>query len=116
MAELCVNLSEESSGDPYTDAKRYKYGDVVCVQEDGWKWGAAEMSGQFTIVKVPGEPVANFSAFMAQDTGDSKVDRMMKRRTFALDLARLDVSTEVKLSAVLDVKIMKAALDDPAKL
>lgn len=54
MAELLIKL--ESADNP-TDLNAWGKGHVVCVQEDGWKWGKLECPPKFCVVHVSDMPI-----------------------------------------------------------
>jgi hypothetical protein len=56
MCELLVVVVVDQVGDDfYKDCMRYKAGDVICCQPDGWLWGKLEIANpNWRIIKFPG--------------------------------------------------------------
>lgn len=112
MAEMCVNLEDKRQADPRLDAQGWKRGFVVSIQEDGYKWGAAETTGQFAIVKVPGTPASKLSALLVAEPGDEINNKMLQRRAFRFDIDSHD-GHALTLDSALALKVAVPAKDDP---
>lgn len=56
MCELLIWIQDSpSTGDPAMDSKRDKAGNVITVQNDGWKWTTLEKNNSaWRIVSIPG--------------------------------------------------------------
>ncbi len=126
MAELLVRTMDKDQPDPYLAGQCLGRGDIVVVCPDGHKWSDEERNAKhWTIINVPGATEDDFSHFMTPEPGDIKLDRMLLRRPFKLDLDAIEVMhgidtkqagsvaiTEDK--AVLDqLRQRRAKLDDP---
>lgn len=121
MCELLVMARSQVGDDIYRDAKLPKRGDVVTIQEDGWKWGKLEVSGDlFTIIQVPGVPVEKMAYLLGAelpgpDQPDAKqgdLTNTLKYRTNRLNLAALSKAavTETDITAARETK---PAIPDP---
>jgi hypothetical protein len=68
MAELLVlRVSRSGHADPDVDAKRYKLGDVITIQDDGYEWSADDTeTGHAKLVKAPGIPKQDFVQLLAK--------------------------------------------------
>lgn len=57
MCELLILARDDGE---VAHPMRYRPGDVVTVQEDGWRWGGEELAGPcFRILALPGFPAAS---------------------------------------------------------
>ena len=93
MAELLVRTIDKDQPDLYLACQCLGRGDIVVVCEDGHKWSDTERnSPHWTIIEVPGASVDDFSHFMTPGPGDRKLDRMLRRRPFKLDLDAFDAN------------------------
>lgn len=126
MAELLVRTIDKDQPDLYLACQCLGRGDIVVVCEDGHKWSDTERnSPHWTIIEVPGASVDDFSHFMTPEPGDRKLDRMLRRRPFTLDLDAFEAKHKIDLKqpatkaiaetkAALDqIRIVRAKLDDP---
>jgi hypothetical protein len=91
MAELLVRTIDKDQPDPYLACRCLGRGDIVVVCPDGWEWSKVESdSPHWTIIKIPGVAVDDFSHFMTEEPGNPVQDRMLLRRPFKLDLDAID--------------------------
>lgn len=89
MAELLVrNVDKVNPNDPYLNTQCLKRGDVVVVQENGWPWSPAELSGTpWTVVKFPDGSVSAANSYLAPELPESPEDTsILRRRAFYFDL------------------------------
>ena len=89
MAELLVRVVDKVNPDFYMDCQCTKRGDVIVVQEDGWKWGREEKSLPFyRIIRIPGMSVSEASQFLAPELPIDPLNpsKTLKRRAFKFDL------------------------------
>lgn len=117
MCEMYVRTEDRINKESvYVDAKCYKRGDVVTIQEDGWPWGNAEINnGTHTIVKVPGVPSSKMSALVVPEIGDPLLNRVLQLRGFRFDIDTFESSGRPALTEIsaLSLKVKKVALLDP---
>jgi hypothetical protein len=67
MAEfLVLKVSRSELADADADAKRYKLGDVISIQDDGYAWGAEATSDYARVVKAPGLPKEDFIQLLSK--------------------------------------------------
>ena len=95
MCELLTRRVDKVNSDPYLDSKCSKAGDVLMVQEDEAHWGYDELnSPALVIVCLPGVSVDAASVFLGRefDTDFHHPSRVLQRRAFRLDLARLGLA------------------------
>lgn len=95
MCEMLVRVVDKVNSDPYLNAKCTKRGDVITVQPDGWVWGKEEQKNPaWRIVKLPGVPVSQASAFLSPEieTSPENPSRMLQSRGFRLDVDNLPAS------------------------
>ena len=125
MAKLIVMaISKERSGDPYVDRHRWQAGDVVTVLADDVVLSRTVLDDpQFRVVDLPKISPRDVSKMLEPEIGYNdleaqKINRVLQRRAFRLDIAALDVeltkAAEVPLNKVLDVIVEKEKLIDPA--
>lgn len=113
MCELYVRTVSKTHPDPYLNVQNYKRGDVVHIAVDGWAWGSAELNnGASTIIKVPGVPASVLQSLLMSEPGDPKINRMLQRRAFGLNLAAYAGGNLTSASA-LALRFTKPALADP---
>lgn len=93
MAEILVRIRDkETHPDPYVDVKRSKRGDVIAVCPDGWKWTHIELTNpDWRIIKVIGLDAAVARQLLAPESGDERVDKMLRRRKYKLDVDFADL-------------------------
>jgi len=131
MAELLIRTADKpTSGSVYQDVQRLGAGDVVCIVEDGHQWSKKERENpDWQIVVLKGVPVAKLSAVLAPDPGFGdaeamKVNRVLRRRAFKIDVAALsnvrvrdDLAAPDKAEATAISLVLPApAVRDPAIL
>ncbi len=92
MAEMLVRLFDKYTGkDPHFLAKTTKRGDVIVVQEDGWKWSPLERkSPDWIIVKVD-MPIEKAWTMLAPEQGDPLENPLLQLRAFKVDLDAMTV-------------------------
>ena len=113
MCELYVRTVSKTHPDPYLDVQNYKRGDVVHIAEDGWQWGAAEVNnGASIIIKVPGVPASVLQSLLVPEPGDPKINRMLQRRAFGLNLAAHS-GGNLNATTALALRVTKPARADP---
>jgi hypothetical protein len=67
MAEfLVLKASRSALADADQDAKRYKLGDTISIQDDGYQWGAEAASDYARVVKAPGIPKEDFIQLLSE--------------------------------------------------
>ena len=120
MCEIYVRTEPRFNADPYLDVKCYKRGDVVTIQEDGWKWGSAELNnGAHSIIAVPGVAAAKMVALLTPELGDPLVNKMLQRRGFKFDIDSYEAAQKLAgakpldETAALSLVSIKPALVDP---
>ena len=98
MAELLVFVKPVAHADPLKDAQRYKKGDVVTVQADGFAWGvyesksvwlaagnaAEDWPGHFALVKITGADPDKVRTMLSSD--EDADGSMTLRRLNKLDI------------------------------
>lgn len=87
MAELLVRVVDNNHS--LIDNYNTKRGHVIVVQEDGWRWGKAELSHpHWRIIRIPGVPANSFEHLLAPMPAVSERDAELVRpmRAFKLDL------------------------------
>lgn len=116
MCELYVcTESKVNWNSQYLDALCYKAGDVVAIVEDDWKWGSAELhNGSAKIIKAPKVSIADMEFLLLPEQGDRKVDPMLQRRAFALDIAAYDTlgTATLDMQAAISLSLSKSPLVD----
>lgn len=115
MAEFCVKRQDQVNPDPEKDSLCYKRGDVVTIQEDGWKWTEAEQSGDLCVVKIPGVLVSDLTGFLEPEPGDRLTNKFLQRRAFKFDLDKHD-GKPLDLGKALALQVVKPSKTDPDKL
>ena len=82
MARLCIRIQDNfNPSDPSLNAMRTQLGDVVCVEDDGHVFSAAERNcGQYRFIDVPGVSQEMFNDIVAakQDAQGNMVARRIK--------------------------------------
>lgn len=99
MAELLIIAYDTPHPDPITDTKRYKAGDVVIVQPDGFEWGVQErINPLFRILKLPNVPVPEGEGFLGPQLDQDPVvkSRMLLRRAFHIDFDNAAIPAKLK--------------------
>lgn len=88
MAEMLVRVVDKvNPDDPRKDARLTKRGDVIVVQPDGWAWTATELAGDpWIVVKVPGVPESDLSAYLMEEPEDLARPKLLQRRAFKFDI------------------------------
>lgn len=132
MAELLIRVVDKPAHpDPYVDIQQSKRGDVIAVVPDGWAWSERERTNpEWRIVRVPGLTVAAAEELMTPDSGDRRVNRMIRWRRKAFDLEHAGLRAKdiqalqdnarsvpvIKLSAAIGRALIKTKppADDPA--
>ena len=68
MAEfLVLKVSRSQLADADADAKRYKLGDVITIQDDGHQWSTVELeTPDARVIKAPGIPKEDFSQLLSK--------------------------------------------------
>lgn len=84
--ELLIRIRDKKSDDPYLDCQLTKRGDVIVYRPDGWEWSNAERTNpDWIIIQVPiSDAVAQ--SLCEPEPGDPKLNKMLQRRGFKLDL------------------------------
>ena len=113
MAELIVQLVDETSPDPVKNLQRYKKGYIVEIKEDGGPWGYMESiekwvstghnidgwHGLTGLIKIPGVPAADVQ-YLVECLFDFLEDvptTMLRRRNWKGDLSLLPTPLRNKL-------------------
>lgn len=111
MAELLIRVRDkESHPDPYVDVQRSKRGDVIVACPDGWNWSHEERTNpDWRIVRIPGLPQDEVDALVAPESGDRRLNPMLRRRAHSFDLDSADLPKAVR-DAVADDKRSKAVV------
>jgi hypothetical protein len=66
MCELLICAQDQTSDTSvYANANLPKFGDVITAQQDGWTWGALELTDpRWRIIKLPGIDVSAVAALL----------------------------------------------------
>lgn len=115
MAEMLVFAVDlVNSDDPRKHAQLLKRGDVVVIVPDGHAWSEEERThGRWTIVQVPGVPVADLSAYVALEPDDADVPHKLPQlRAFRFDLDAHDGKPLTRAQALV-LKRAKPPMLDP---
>ena len=131
MAEFLIRVHDKVNPDSiYRDVRCLKRGDVVSVCPDGWVWSTRELTFPFwRIVKVVGMALDEAEAFLAPELGDLRLNKMLRRRAFKVDVDRTTLPKRIKdwladdtravpfleinTTTVRDLKTLKEPLSDP---
>jgi hypothetical protein len=84
MAEfLVLKVSRSALADADQDAKRYKLGDVVTIQDDGHPWSEVEANHpDAKIVKAPGIPKEDFLQLLSESAPNPNEHKRIRLWTF----------------------------------
>lgn len=132
MAEFLVRIRDKPTDpDPYLDIKRSKRGDVICACPDGWVWSQIELTNPaWRIIKVPGLADSVAQQLVMPEVGDERVNRMLRRRKYKLELdfaslpqagkdylrddTRAQPTITISKSMAQSLVTLKPAVQDPA--
>lgn len=91
MPELLLRVIDKiNSDDPHLDARMTKRGDVIVVCPDGHDWGKDELSAPYwRIISVAAMPMLEAQEFLAQESGDQRLNRMLQKRIMKFDIDNL---------------------------
>jgi hypothetical protein len=80
MAEfLVLKVSRSGLADADADAKRYKLGDVITIQDDGYAWSALDTeAGHAKLVKAPGIPKEDFIQLLSESAPNPNEHRRVR--------------------------------------
>jgi hypothetical protein len=115
MAEMLVRLVDKNNHDnPVKHAQLTKRGDVIVIMDDGHPWSPAELAGDpWRVVKVPGVPIADLSAYLAEEPHDAaNPHHLRQRRAFAFDIDKHD-GKDLTRDKSLAMKLKKPPTLDP---
>lgn len=97
MAELLIRVKSKTSNDPYKDVKLTKRGDVIVVKPNDSFWSHEELiNPDWRILRVVGLSINEAEALLAEEPGDSKINRMLQRRAFDLHIDKSDIPNNIK--------------------
>lgn len=97
MCELLVAAVNSHNPDSvYQDTKLPKRGDVVAAREDGWPWGADELTDPaWRLLSIPGAPVQDFLGLLSPEPATSPEELLrpntLQYRGWFLDDGAVDV-------------------------
>ena len=105
MAELLIRISHDQRRADEGDGKHLMAGDVITVQEDGWKWSQREQNNpEWEIRRVRGTR-RDWQFLTAQQVAVvDGINRTVRKRNYQLDLGSLphkDLLETTELTAVL---------------
>lgn len=107
MCELLVRVVDKVNSDFYLNCQCTKRGDVIVVQEDGWKWGKEELSNpDWRIISMPGIPVSQVLGLLAPELpiDPKNPSRTLQRRAFKFDIDALEKGVKINAAAKTDLK------------
>ena len=83
-ADLTERLKNEKFKRMY-DRRNVK-GDIICVREDGQKWGKKECRPDFIIVKIPGVPASDLKYLASNSfaTIDTETRLLLRKQRYQL--------------------------------
>lgn len=98
MAEFLVRVVDKPTHpDPYVDIKRSKRGDVIAACPDGWVWSQQEQTNpDWRIIKVPGLADSIAQQLLSNESGDERLNKMLRRRKYKLDVDYASLPQEGK--------------------
>jgi hypothetical protein len=79
---LVLKVSRASLSDKDQDAKRYKPGDTISIQNDGYPWGAEATSDYARVVKAPGIPKEDCGQLLAGSAPNPNEHKRIRLWTF----------------------------------
>lgn len=106
MCEIVVFVRDQDwdTDDPYSQFRRYKAGDVVCVRDDGWPWGKLEISNpDWRIIKFPSMSEAAFEAFVQEQEAPDPLNppNTLMRRALTLSFNAIPQAPSIAKNAAL---------------
>lgn len=118
MAELLIFTTDTIGDDVYKNTKLPKRGDVITVQEDGWRWGDEELKDpRFLVLKIPGAAVKEFmhltSAEVATRPGtEAQTDPVQLINTLQMRGFHIDLDALKNLKPEITPKVTSKQADD----
>jgi len=114
---MLVRLVDKvNEADAALNAQLTKRGDVISIQVDGFAWSDHERnSGTWTIVKVPGVPIDDLSAYLVPEPFNPMVDqhKLPQRRAFKFDIDRYQLLPAAAQAALIRAQALAFKITKP---